>query len=141
MIYLDTSALVKKYVIETGTEAVRTLLRNEKEFVTSKLTYAEVSASFARKYREGEIEERDYSKIWKSFINDWKTLILVEARDELFPLIHKLTEDHSLRGADAIHLSSALWLGDSIGEPLTFVASDSRLLTAASAEGLKVINP
>lgn len=84
MIYLDTSALVKKYVIEEGT---------------------------------------------------------VEVREEIFPLIHKLTQTHPLRGADAVHLSSALWVGEEIGQSLRFVASDGLLLRAAEKEGLEVINP
>ncbi|MFQ5779883.1 MAG: type II toxin-antitoxin system VapC family toxin [Nitrospiria bacterium] len=141
MIYLDASALVKKYVVEDGTERVRTLLRGGRRFFTSKLTYAEVCASVARKYREGGIEKRFYQKAWGSFTKDWEALTLVEVREELFPLIRQLTETHPLRGADAIHLSSALWLGEAIGRPLTFVASDNRLLKSARDEGLEVINP
>jgi predicted nucleic acid-binding protein len=141
LIYLDTSALVKKYVMETGTDRVRALIKDEKGIITSKLTYAEICASFARKYREGGIEKRYYQKALMSFMNDWESLILVEVREELFPLIRKLTEAYPLRGADAIHLSSAIWIGEMIGEKLTFVASDTNLLNTAIREGLKMINP
>lgn len=141
MIYLDTSALVKKYVIEKGTDEVRALLKNEEIIITSKLTYAEVCASFARKLREGNIGKKAYNMAWESFLNDWEVFSLVEVREEIFPLTHKLTQNHPLRGADAVHLSSALWVGEEIGQPLRFVASDILLLNAAIKEGLEVINP
>lgn len=141
MIYLDTSALVKKYVIEEGTGEVRALLKKENTVITSKLTYAEVCASFARKLREGNMGKEAYNKAWESFLNDWEVFTLVEIREEIFPLIHKLTQTHPLRGADAVHLSSALWVGEEIGDPLRFVASDGLLLRAAAKEGLEVMNP
>lgn len=141
MIYLDTSALVKKYAIESGTAEIRALLKNEDIIITSQLTYAEVCASFARKLREGNMGKGSYNKAWESFLNDWEVFTLVEVREEIFPLIHKLTQTHQLRGADAVHLSSALWVGEEIGRPLIFVASDSLLLRAATIEGLEVINP
>jgi hypothetical protein len=50
-------------------------------------------------------------------------------------------EKHYLRRADSIHLSSALWLKDTINEEIAFVASDINLLNAASSEGLGIINP
>lgn len=141
MIYLDTSALVKKYVFEAGTVEVRALLKKEDNVITSKLTYAEVCASFARKQWEGNLEKRVNDMVWESFLNDWEVFTLVEVKEEIFPLIHKLTQTHSLRGADAVHLSSALWVGNEIGRPLMFVASDGLLLRAASSEGLEVMNP
>lgn len=141
MIYLDTSALVKKYAIEIGADEVRALLKNEDTIITSKLTYAEVCASFARKLREGNMGKGSYKKAWESFLNDWEVFTLVEVREEIFPLIYKLTKTHSLRGADAVHLSSAMWVGEEIGRPLIFVASDGLLLRAATIEGLVVMNP
>lgn len=141
MIYLDTSALVKKYVFEAGTDEVRTLLKKEHNVITSKLTYAEICASFARKQREGNMGKGVYDRIWESFLNDWEVFTLVEVKEEIFPLIHKLTKTHSLRGADAVHLASALWVGNEIGRLLIFVASDGLLLSAAASEGLEVIKP
>lgn len=141
MIYLDTSALVKKYVIEAGTDKVRDLLRIESRIITSMLAYAEVCAAFSRKRREGNIEEKHYRRIWKSFLSDWETFTIVEIREELFPHIRRLTEDYPLRGADAIHLASAIWVGEAINHPLTFIAADNHLITTAKKEGLQVINP
>lgn len=141
MIYLDTSALVKKYVSERGTAEVRELMKRERRIVTSKLTYPEICAALARKQREGGVDRLPYQKIWASFSADWQALVLVELSDALFPLVRRLTDEYPLRGADAVHLASALWLGMEIKAPLTFVAADHPLLKAASDEGLAAINP
>lgn len=53
----------------------------------------------------------------------------------------RLIQTHPLRGADAVHLSSALWVGEEIGHPLRFIASDGPLLRAATIEGLEVMDP
>ncbi len=141
MIYLDTSALIKKYAVEAGTERVRRLLKSEARIFTSVLTYAEVCAALSRKFREGGMEKRHYRKALGHFLNDWSAFALIALHEALFPFVRKLTEVHSLRGADAVHLSSALWMRKEIGHPLRFIASDHRLLDAAGEEGLEEMNP
>ncbi|MDZ4185444.1 MAG: hypothetical protein U1D97_10755 [Desulfuromonadales bacterium] len=55
--------------------------------------------------------------------------------------IEALIGRHALRGADSIHLATALWLKKATKTPIVFVASDHELLTAAHAERLKILNP
>ncbi len=144
MIYLDTSAFVKKYFQESGTQFIRQMLADlgtSGTFGTSKITYAEVCATFARKRRENPRDHRSHLKGFQSFQEDWKHLAVVELADELLPVIRTLTEQYPLRGADAIHLASALWLGRVLHDEITFVAADVNLLNAAQREKLKVINP
>jgi hypothetical protein len=52
-----------------------------------------------------------------------------------------LIQRHTLRAFDAIHLASALGLQAAANEPVTFMASDERLLRAATGERLATINP
>lgn len=77
----------------------------------------------------------------KDFESDWDCFTIVDIHEELLPIIKNLIEKHYLRGADSIHLSSALWLKDTIKEEVAFVASDINLLNAASSENLNSINP
>jgi len=65
----------------------------------------------------------------------------VEFHDELLPGIELLIRKYPLKGADALHLSSALWLEKTVQEKVTFVASDESLLKAARSERLKIVNP
>ncbi len=140
MIYLDTSALVKKYVAEEGSESIVTIMKNS-VIATSRLTYPEILSIFVRRFRAGDITHNKLTVLLKYFESDWDCFTILNIHDELLPIIKDLIEKHYLRGADSIHLSSALWLKDTINEDIAFVASDINLLNAASSESLNIINP
>ena len=141
MIYFDSSALVKRYMREEGTEFVETLCENERLIATSKLTYPEILSALARKRRSKEISDREYEAIFQKFLNDWAGITVLEFHDEIFAQLKRLIEVHSLRAADAVHLASALWLKESVNEQVVFVASDLELLKAADRERLDHIDP
>jgi hypothetical protein len=48
---------------------------------------------------------------------------------------------HALRGADSIHLASAIHMRESLGAAVTMIASDAELLAAASLEGFAILDP
>ena len=60
---------------------------------------------------------------------------------EVFQFVDRVIERHALKGADSVHLSTALWLKETMKENVVFVASDLELLKAAEAEKLKTLNP
>ena len=141
MIYLDTSALVKRYVKEDGSEIVGSIVTQQKVIATSKLAYAEMLSALMRKHRAGEIQRKPLDRVIGQFETDWEKLVIVEFHNELLEIIKSLIEKYPLRGADAVHLSSAMWLQESTKTRLTFVTSDISLLSAARAEDLEIINP
>ena len=141
MIYLDTSALVKRFVSEKGSDSVREIASAGAPAATSKIGYAEVHAALARRRRDGSLSTRQYTKASRNFEEDWQTYVRVELRDEVLLLARDLIRRRPLRGFDAIHLASAMTLARELGEPMTFVAADARLLDAAKAEKLQVVNP
>lgn len=141
MIYLDTSALVKKYVREEGTSLVRRLMEEADHTFTSKIAYAEALAAFARRYREGDLSRDRYRKVVRSFERDWQGFAQVEVSDEILWGTRDVIRRHPLRGADAIHLSSALWVFRALRKPLQFISSDGRLLEAARIERLNTLMP
>ena len=67
MIYLDSSALVKRYVQEEGTDFVKSILAGHRLITTSKLTYPEILSALMRKVRAGEIERKTFNGIVKMF--------------------------------------------------------------------------
>ena len=141
MIYLDSSALIKNYSQEPGTHRVREILSGADGCSISKIGYAEICAAFGRKNRENPKDRRVHLIGFQRFQEDWKLLNIVELEDDLLPVICGLTEKYPLRGADAIHLASALWLERVLRDEVTFVAADGRLLEAARDEKLKTVNP
>ena len=141
MIYLDSSALVKRYLEEDGTDVIQSLLRETEVFATSKLTYPEILSAFRKKHRVGEMKRKTLEAVTDKFENDWEKIFVIEFHNELLQGVKKLIEKYPLRGADALHLASALWLDDTLKMGLTFVASDIGLLNAARSEALKILNP
>ena len=141
MIYFDSSALVKRYLREEGSDAVKSLITGSKVIATSKLAYPEILSAFMRKYRNGEIPGKTHGIVLEKFESDWNKLFVVEFHDELLPIIRRLMGKYPLRGADAVHLASALWLEQATKESATFVASDGDLVSAARAESLKALDP
>jgi uncharacterized protein len=141
MIYFDSSALVKRYIEESGSDVVQSLLDRDTSAATSKLAYPEILSALTRKQRSGELTKRSLQAAVQQFEADWAGIVVVEFHDELLPAMKSLLLKHHLSGADTVHLSSALWLKRALQSDLAFVASDLNLLKAARAERLEVINP
>lgn len=140
MNYLDTSALVKRFVVEKGSPLVHVIVSQRGPVATAKIAYAEVYAGLARKHREGHLSRSQYTLACRQFEQEWEAYIRVALSDEVLRVSRDLIQRHPLRGFDAIHLASALTLGDALGEDITFFAADDRLLRAAEAEGLEALN-
>lgn len=128
--YLDTSALVKLYVQEKGSDLVRELVRQCSAAATSKVAYAEARAAFARALRQGVMEDKDYREIVAALQNDWPTYLAMEVSDAVILLAGDLSEKHGLRGFDSIHLASAVTLKTQVSEEMVAACFDARLWEA-----------
>lgn len=140
MTYLDTSALIKRFVNEKGSPLVQSIVQRSGPIATAKITYAEIFAGLTRKLREGAILKSQYALAWRQFENDWQAYIRVELQDETLLLARNLIQRHPLRAYDAVHLASALSLGTELDREIIFAAADRHLLRAAEAERLKPLN-
>ena len=140
MNYFDSSALIKRFVEEAGSNRVEALIEAEPAPATSKVAYAEVHAGLARKLRERGLTPAAHRSASRTFDADWPAYVRVELVDPLLVLARDLVQRRPLRGFDAIHLASALRLRDQIGGEVLFVASDDRLLAAAAGEGLATVD-
>ena len=61
--------------------------------------------------------------------------------EDVLALAAAIVETRHLRGADSVHLASAIRLGQLANAEVTLVASDAELLDAARAEGLPILDP
>lgn len=145
--YFDTSALVKRYVMETGSNWVKPYCSMPNRIIAiADIGRVEVTAAFASKLRGKVINQDEYNKIITKFISDanqnYNILPVTSPRiDEAIDL----TIRYKLRGYDAVHLACALQFNQLIVTsgyaPITFVSADNDLLQVAQAEGLVVENP
>lgn len=151
--YLDTSALVKLYVSETGSRWVEYIVRecdasgSRKNTISfSKVAIVETCAAIGRRARTGNITPDTQQNLYQDFLTavsqDFTTLALT---DEIIFKASELTQHFPLRGYDAVHLASALSFNIILQAartgPLLFLSSDAILLQAAAAEGLTADNP
>lgn len=146
--YLDTSALIKRYVDEIGSNWLRATLAGQPppSIIIVHLAVVEVTSALMRRLREGSLTQMDYAQAQNAFradcLNDYE---IVTAISEAIDQANRLLERHPLRAYDAVHLASALvsnrqLLANNLA-PLTFLSADDRLNRAAVAEGLSVDNP
>lgn len=146
--YLDTSAAVKLYVPEVGSNWLRDLLTPDQEPVvlSSLLLRVEMRSAFARRLREGTVTPDEYADMCYLFdVHRAAFYRLSPVAEMVIRRACTLVERHPLCGYDAVHLATALLLNQQlldagVATPI-FLSADDRLNAAASAEGLAVDNP
>lgn len=139
MIYLDTSALIKRYIWESGSEIVRRAFKENGMVMTSKIAYAEAYAAFTRRMREGDLARIQYAQVCRLFEREWPAFLTIELHDEVLRLSRDLIKKYPLRGFDALHLASAKSVWQHLREPMTFACADQCLLESAQAEGFRLL--
>lgn len=147
--YLDASAIVKRYSPETGSVWIRSLIDPSlgHTLVLSEITLAEVAAALAVKHRlPGGMTRQERDDALSLFLSHCQVEYeLVAVSRVIVDLAVRLTQDHKLRGYDAVQLASALLVNETFAAAglsgLTFVAADRDLLAAARSEGLSSDDP
>ncbi len=135
LVYFDSSALVKLLVEEVGSGLAAELWDGCDAALSSRLAYPEVRAALAAAGRNHDLDEEGLAAAEKAWEEYWPTVRPVELTAAVERHAGQLTRLHSLRGADAVHLASAL----AIGEPeLVLAAWDRRLHAAARAAHVSV---
>lgn len=139
--FFDSSALVKRYVAEAGRGTVNALVEQVQTGVVSCLAYAEVLAALYRRRASFPVADAEFNAGIAMFRDDWRGFTVVEMNGEVLAMVDRVIEIHRLRGADSIHLATALWLRKVALADLVLVAADRELLVAARKEGLATVDP
>jgi predicted nucleic acid-binding protein len=139
ILYLDTSALVKLYAEEEGSEGVRQAVRAADLIATSLMAYAEMRSALARKSRNSKISCPAFTRCRGDFERDWQRLNRLPIDELLVRKAAELAEQHALRALDALHLASADSLQAALRDTVTFAGFDTRLNGAAEARGFALL--
>jgi predicted nucleic acid-binding protein len=140
ILYLDTSALVKLYVAEAGTEAVAAAAERATALVTVRITYAEAHAAFAQHARTKGLGSGALRRVVRQLDEEWSQYSIVEVTDALVRRAGVLAERHRLRGWDAVQMSAALDLRAAGATDVAFASFDVRLNHAARRERLGLLS-
>ena len=144
--FLDTSALVKRYVAETGSQAVAEIANGPNVcIIIADITRAEFVSALARRAREGGISHEQRQTVKSAFaahlLHDY---LIAPLQGAHVTAACGLIERHALRAYDGVQLAVALSVRDllAVGADVpAFLSADPRLNAAARAEGLLVVEP
>ena len=146
MIYIDTSAFVKRYHHESGSEKIENLfkeaMQGKKTIYISYWVISETINALDKHQRRGEFTSDNLKKVLGALFYDVYNgmkkgyLVVAEITPEILTASWEYIVGEHLSAGDAIHLVTALYYGCT-----EFIASDKRLLKVAEKKGLKIMNP
>jgi uncharacterized protein len=140
--YLDTSALVKLYVRESGTDVMLQLANSSSNLAVLDLTRVEFHAVVRRRQRMGDVSHDIARTLIDAMDHHLQTLYWVPPVTEaVIEEAIALLDRHPLRAYDALQLAGCVSLRAQLREQPIFVCADRQLLRAAEREGLDVLDP
>ena len=138
ILYLDTSALVKQYVQESGSREVQRLIKSADHSGTSLITRSEMAAALARAVRMKIFPAGEAEAAWNQFLGEWSTLSRLNVSKQIVDRAAALAWEFPLRGYDAVHLASAVLWQETLETQITLATFDRELWSAGSLAGLTV---
>ena len=143
--YLETSALVKLYVLESGTERLLLLAGRSSgnRFAILSLAQVEFRSAIRRRERNGEIPASVANELLSAFKRHSESRFVTQmVSDFVLDIAAALVDRYALRAFDAIQLAGYIALKDAAGSDAPiFACSDHGLLAAAKLEGALVLDP
>ena len=125
-VFLDSSAFVKRYVREEGSELVLSWCDQATELCLSGIALPEIISAFCRLQREKQITSLQYRHLKAMLMTDVIDVAICDLTPEVIRHSIIALENNTLRGMDAIHIGSARALNADV-----FISSDARQCIAA----------
>ena len=129
--YVDSSALLKRYVEEADSAGADALLQADRELLTGRHTIVEVRRNLARL-----LSGRDLVVARAAFADDLRSFSIIELDEATCESAAAIAETTGVRSLDALHLAAAQRVSAAGTGFLTF---DLRQAQAARALGLAVV--
>lgn len=142
ILYLDTSAILKLYVAEPGSDLVCGSVRRASACYTHLIAYAEIRAGLAKALRMGRETPEDLALHKRELDEMWESFGVLAADEAMIRRAGDLAEQHGLRGYDSVHLAAIEAARSALGPQadLIFGVFDERLRTAASHLGFHLLS-
>lgn len=140
-IFIDSSALAKRYLSEVGSEWVERRLQTDEAVVLARTTAVEVTAAVARRMAGPD----ELAWVLAQVREDCRETLIVDLDQAVADHAMALAARHRLRGYDSIQLASAVAARRMLAArgvtEFTFVSADRELNAAACAEWFVVEDP
>jgi predicted nucleic acid-binding protein len=140
--FFDTSALVKRYHDEVGTDTVDSVIEDEANtIVISSLAVIEATSEFRKRYNSGDLSEAGMRDLLTTFFDEaLNDFVIVPMNDVALERAFDLVLRDDLRTLDSLQLSAALAF-DADVEGCTFVCADLELIETAAEHELETVVP
>lgn len=141
--YLDSSGWVKRYFKETGTDWILSLFAQKPKIACASFGLVEILATLARRTKSVNLPNHEIAQIKENIKEDWRRFIHIHLTPEVLNIAIDVAYNQAIRGADAIHLASALVLQKRLdyNHSLTSITADTELRTACNIFNIPVIDP
>jgi len=136
--YFDSSALIKRFIEEKGSDRVEKLFQKADNIFTSTVTEIECLSVLKRLFVDDLITPKDLKTIKNELELDFNSYKIIPLDLGLKASCRKIIEKYQIRSLDSIQLASAIRAKNQIDH---FVASDKNLLKVAKMEGFAILDP
>ncbi len=139
ILFLDTSALVKLYVVEDGSDQTHQAAHQAEILAVSRIAWAEFHAALARRARMVPADEPMLDQARSALANHWEDFLVVEVSQPVVERAGEQAELYALRAYDAVQLATASYLADQSEQIVQFASFDRRLNKAATAQAMATL--
>lgn len=139
ILYCDTSALVKLYIVEADSDVVQAQLERAEAVATSRVAWAEFHAAVARRAREVPTDAPALEQAKQALADDWVRYLIIEISQVVVETAGEYADAFALRGYDAVHLACARHTMIETEQELMFACFDVRLCRAARLLDMTVL--
>jgi predicted nucleic acid-binding protein len=131
VIFVDTSALVKRYVDEPGRDLVLEVMAGDHVWVASELARAEAALALTRV----AATSRQADRLHRLLADDWDAFHVVPVDDRCLAAAAEIGSGHGVSVSTAIHLAAA----SRLPKPVGYLTLDPRQVSAAVALDLDLL--
>ncbi len=136
ILFCDTSALLKLYIVEVGSEAVKARVEEVEAVAVCRIAWAEAHAALCRRAREVPEDAPVIEQAKTALARDWPHFVVLEVDQTLVERAADYADTFALRGYDSVQLAAAFEAGRIAQTPVCFACFDNRLNKAARVLGM-----
>lgn len=140
LVYLDTSAWLKLYIEESGSNAVSLAVNEAEQVCTHLIAYTELRAALAKAQRMNRLSAEQKNQLIPVIDQDWDNLNVILPTEMMIKRAAYLADQFGLRGYDSVHLAAAEAISLQVmPQPVIFACFDHNLNAAAKALGMNLL--
>jgi len=136
ILFCDTSALLKLYVAEAHSAAIKALAKEAEAVAVCRIAWAEAFAALARRAREMPADAPAVAAVKRSLAADWPRYLVIDVTQDMVERAGDFADTFALRGYDSVQLAAAHLAAERAQAAITFASFDGRLNKAARVLGM-----